>query len=878
AKQANGQPTVLRRFNAVAVEHAVKVTPKDTDPTGMIFVLAHDKDAVLNGSKPFQPLALRTNVGECDAVTLTSELTDANSAGHYSQVNIHIHHVQFDTQASDGVITGMSYEQAVRPYKVEDPQLTAAAATGATVLHLSSVTKFQVGESIGVGLGTEGPAATGTSNAGLSGQGPEIRTITAINLTARAVTLSAPLLTAHPAGQWAGTEFVQYRWYPDVNLDNIFFHDHVDGIHTWAHGLVGQLITEPKGSTYNDPRTGAPVDSGTIVDIRTTNAMAKGAGVSGSFREMALWTMDKGFGATNDSLINLRANPLTDRITADPSLKFSSYAYGDPLTPLPRAFAGDPFVIRAISVAPTVDTLHVDGHTFGYENRYVDSAGNAEGASVDTLHYGISEKYSMVLHGGAGGTSHLAGDYLYFNGIDRRITDGAWGIIRVLKGKVTNNPADPNYLLPLPGTTPGDAPALPTQTGGPPPEDVTAASPCPTGANPHAIGVTATRVPGVDNSVRLAYVPTAQLTAVLAGTLKPQPLVLHLNAGDCVSVTVTNRTSEPRISFHLAGLGSGIASSGADVGWNPETTIATNASRTYSYYVDYNKISGGSIADLSGSNLDKQGLYGAYTVAPTGSIVTDPVTGGVTDVGTSVVIHPPGVPAYRDHTLIMSDNDPQIGASFMPYPVTSEKPQAVRVNYRQAPRDDRSADAFNSAVFGDPATPMLTGYAGDTTVIHTLGAPGSEQMHSVNFGGQSFSLDPNIPNADSVETRGVGPWEMLTATIAGGAGGATQQPGDYFYGDMRRVFTKAGMWGLQRVLPVPATCPQPGLGLQCLQSPIPSVGGVAPTATTAPAAVPGTPVTSTNGGDAGGGGGGGGDAGGDAGGSGSGGGSQRPGL
>src|SRR5664279_968250 len=217
----------------------------------MIFVLAHDKDAVLNGSKPFQPLALRTNVGECDAVTLTSELTDANSADHYSQVNIHIHHVQFDTQASDGVITGMSYEQAVRPYKVEDPQLTAPAATGATVLHLSSVTKFQVGESIGVGLGTEGAPASGTANAALSGQGPEVRSLTAVNLTARTVTLSAPLLIAHPSGQWAGTEFVQYRWYPDVNLDNIFFHDHVDGIHTWAHGLVGQLITEPKGSTYN---------------------------------------------------------------------------------------------------------------------------------------------------------------------------------------------------------------------------------------------------------------------------------------------------------------------------------------------------------------------------------------------------------------------------------------------------------------------------------------------------------------------------------------------------------------------------------------------------------------------------------------------------
>jgi len=174
------------------------------------------------------------------------------------------------------------------------------------------------------------------------------------------VTLSAPLTEAHPAGQWAGTEFVQYRWYPDVNLDNIFFHDHVDGINTWAHGLVGQLITEPKGSTYHDPKTGALADSGTIVDIHTSNPVAAAAGVTGSFREMALWTMDKGFGSTFDSMLNLRANPLTDRV-GDPSLRFSSYAYGDPLTPLPRAYVGDPFVIRAISVAPTVDTLHVDG-------------------------------------------------------------------------------------------------------------------------------------------------------------------------------------------------------------------------------------------------------------------------------------------------------------------------------------------------------------------------------------------------------------------------------------------------------------------------------------------------------------------------------------
>ena len=37
------------------------------------------------------------------------------------------------------------------------------------------------------------------------------------------------------------------------------------------------------------------------------------------------------------------------------------------------------------------------------------------------------------------------------------------------------------------------------------------------------------------------------------------------------------------------------------------------------------------------------------------------------------------------------------------------------------------------------------------------------------------------------------------------------------YGDRSRAYTEAGMWGLQRVLPPPTTCPEVGSGqLQCL--------------------------------------------------------------
>ena len=61
-------------------------------------------------------------------------------------------------------------------------------------------------------------------------------------------------------------------------LDNVFWHDHVDGIHGWGHGLVGQLIVEPQGSTYHDPVTGDEVDSGTVVDIHTSNPLVPGRG------------------------------------------------------------------------------------------------------------------------------------------------------------------------------------------------------------------------------------------------------------------------------------------------------------------------------------------------------------------------------------------------------------------------------------------------------------------------------------------------------------------------------------------------------------------------------------------------------------------------
>ena len=85
---------------------------------------------------------------------------------------------------------------------------------------------------------------------------------------------------------------------------------------------------------------------------------------------MVIWTLDDN--PVTDSTINLHAAPFSDRGT-DPSLRFSSYKWGDPGTPLLRAYPGDPVVIRAIHVGPTIDSFRVDGHKFYVEKRNYDT-------------------------------------------------------------------------------------------------------------------------------------------------------------------------------------------------------------------------------------------------------------------------------------------------------------------------------------------------------------------------------------------------------------------------------------------------------------------------------------------------------------------------
>jgi FtsP/CotA-like multicopper oxidase with cupredoxin domain len=791
----------VRHFNIVALDVNTPVTRPDPanpaagkDADGKVYVLAQDVDAVLNGTKEITPLAIRGNIGDCIAVTFTSRLSDAHAFGGFSKVNLHIHHVQFDTQASDGVISGLSYEQSIRPFSHEDLQLAAASPAGDTTVEVTNpdparavrLGKIRPGVWIAVGQGTEDI---------------EVRQVKSVSGTT--ITLEKALDKAHAADEWAGTEFVQSRWYPDVQLDNIFWHDHVDGIHTWGHGLVGQLIIEPKDSTYHDPETGTQVKSGTYVDIHTNESVAQGL-ISGSFRELALWTIDES--PVTDSTLNLRAEPFASR-PGDPSQLFSSYAHGDPYPIHPQAYAGDPFVIRTINVGPSVDTLHLDGHRFFTENRFVDSASHVIQKPVDTIHYGISERNTVILDGGAGGKKQRPGDYLFFNGIARRFQQGAWSLLRVLDGKV---PA----LKPLPGhPLPANDATVPT--GNAPPASTGPGNPCPAGAPDKTIAVSAVDVRGAlkGKGVREVFAPTAEATAIAGGTRDPEPFVAHVAKGDCLTVNFTNQLAVGRASFHVSKLDHTPDSSGVDVGFNAEQTVAPGGTKTYRYYVDDRKITSALVTDMGGQDTGALGLYGSINVAPEGATFTDPVTGAPRAFGTQVDVHVPGSQGYRDFTLALADADPIIGGSFMPYPVDVKNPALI--NYRAAAARGDDANTFSSKVHGDPSTPLLTAYAGDPTKVHFLTAPGSEQMHVFGLGGQYWAFDPEIPFSQAIPSQGVGPHEILDGELVGGAGGLARSRGDFFYGDVRRPFTQAGMWGLMRVMSDPSCPIKPLDGLTC---------------------------------------------------------------
>jgi manganese oxidase len=856
-----GAPT--KTYNVTAINVSIPSTSKETDANGRIFVLAEEKAAVLaDPAHKAVPLAIRSNVGDCVALTLTNELNPAEQA----KVNMHTHFVQFDPQASDGVITGFSYEQSVgNDQGAGNTTLAAAAAAGATTVSVTDTAFLRGHDNVYVAVDE------GTNDI-------EIRRVTAVDTTTNTVTLDSPLAKAHGAGARTGTEFVQYRWFSDVDSGTVFWHDHVDGITSWAHGLFGAHIIEPAGSTYHDPVTGAEVRSGTIVDIWTNGSV--GVGQSGSFREFMIFLSNgrrgrpelAGFppGTPKQSLnplnfgqeceesnINLRAEPIGERVpkaslnddrtsptgtawngavcrndyvdpatgalkstpqtltTNDPYV-FSSVKYGDPHTQLFRAYVGDPVVIRTIGTNERVEALRIQGHRFRKE-RFA-----ADAELMDSATTGISERFDYILDGGAGGPSGMPGDYLYYSTRNFAFESGGWGIFRVHDTRQSD-------LEVLPGrTAPPTGQGFPRRsfTGqdptGPGTGDSTK-NPCPSNAptRTYDVSIFNTTIKSAPSSGVVGPIPANDAGGVVyslsvdragiqAGTKPLQPLVLRANVGDCVKVTLHNDLTAgstyggTRAGFSLAKLLSNPQqSSGAAVGFNPDTTVPIGGTRTYTFFADRDL--GTSIFQNLGSEASMMhGAYGLFVTEPKGSVWLDNETGaflGSSATSTAAAIIVPFGRSFREFAVTMTATDQHVGRSIIPYwdtiagtseasstfivpqnnddddqPVTAPDPTTGRgtavvpgfapgqqpgfnvLNYHTAPIPERIGstlsragtgdgsfdygNAYNSA-HGTPETPLFRSYPGDP-IVFRVGIGASNEFHTFYVGGHEFPMDRNM--------------------------------------------------------------------------------------------------------------------------------------
>ena len=127
--------------------------------------------------------------------------------------------------------------------------------------------------------------------------------------------------------------------------------------------------------------------------------------------------------------------------------------------------------------------------------------------------------------------------------------------------------------------------------------------------------------------------------------LRPRPLVLRANVGECIAITVTNELDpgampgslpqvDPRVSLRAFGVSYNPGTAGgASVGYNPDASIAIGDSHTYFWVAPQTegmymfRDEGMAVAGADDGGAAEHGLYGALAVEPRGARWFDPVSG-----------------------------------------------------------------------------------------------------------------------------------------------------------------------------------------------------------------------------------------------------------
>ncbi|KMM37027.1 multicopper oxidase domain-containing protein [Guptibacillus hwajinpoensis] len=313
------------------------------------------------------------------------------------------------------------------------------------------------------------------------------------------------------------------------------------------------------------------------------------------------------------------------------------------------------------------------------------------------------------------------------------------------------------------------------------------------------------------------FVKDEDIEDICAGRKEPEPLIIHMTAGTCIRINFTNRlphvadgdvfqlvtrTYEVGMHIHFVKFDV-LVNDGANVGWNYDSSVLPGETIRYEYFADV-ELKAWFFHDHLFANYHQQhGLFGSGVVHPRFTKLLDSCSGKEVDSGAQVTATQPLIPDYRDLTLMVHDFAliyDQDGCPLNPpeYPSSPDDPGLFGVNYKCEPLQFRlnspecdPAYSFSSFVNGDPVTPILHCYKGDSLRIRLLQGA-QEESHSFNIHGLRWKTErPDVESRfDSQQHIAIS--ESFTfETYA-------KNSGDYLWTFETEEDLWNGLWGLIR--------------------------------------------------------------------------------
>lgn len=642
-----------------------------------------------------------------------------------------------------------------------------------------------------------------------------------------------------------------------------------------VHGLFGALIVEPKGSWWTDPVTGKPINSGAEADIHHPFLP--------SFREYAFYFHDEmevddltGEAPINPHTmqpeathaINYRSEPIRNRMKlihegvvcadcAGEEVHHDSWPFGDPATPIFKAYVGDPIKFRLIH-GGTKEThvFHYHVHQWLFDLEDVDSD------IIDSQSISPQNWYTISPLYGAGSLQGAYGDAIVHCHLYPHFHEGMWAIQRTFDTLQDGTQCYPNgvpikALQPLPDRLPPPKPTL-QKPGFPnfipgivgckaprPPlgfgrepteiernafapnarEGATFVNPCPEGAPERSFHLVAIQLPIIYNRQGW-HDPEGRMLVlaedeedVLAGRKEPEPLVIRANAGDCVRIKFTNklpeviggnafqlveRTYEASPHVHFVKFDP-LVSDGANVGWNYSSAVLAGQTAEYIWFADVELKNTFFHDHLFANSHQQHGYFAGINIQAKGARFLDSKTGQDLRSGTIATITNPLIPDFREFTLFVHDFSLLFDKNGCPlnpppFPGSHEDPGVMGVNYKNEPIQFRlrkpecdPAYVFSSFVHGDPVTPMLETYNGDPVRIR-LFQGAHEESHSFNLHRQTWHRERRDIDSERVQEQMIGISESFTMEFS------IEGDGDfdmlYHFGSIDDIWL--GNWGLIR--------------------------------------------------------------------------------